>query len=82
MADLRVFQGRLDRKREILTRGRPCRAATWKRPVLVRGEAQAKHGLEGALNKAIEAKTSQGAPRPDKSRLLKELQQEYKRGPR
>lgn len=42
----------------------------------------AKNGLEGALDKAIDARTSQGAPRPDKSKLLKELQREYRRGPR
>lgn len=42
----------------------------------------AKHGLEGALDKAIDARTSQGAPRPDKGQLLTALQREYRRGPR
>lgn len=36
------------------------------------------HGLEGALDKAITARTSGGAPMPDRAALLKLLRREYR----
>ncbi|MBK6616197.1 hypothetical protein [Ottowia sp.] len=39
------------------------------------------HGLEGALDKAIEARTSCGAPMPDKASLMRRLRQTYRTGP-
>ncbi len=37
-----------------------------------------RNGLEGALDKAIKARTSSGAPRPDRDALLKLLRREYR----
>lgn len=39
------------------------------------------NGLEGALDKAIVARTAAGAPQPDKADLLERLRQEYRSGP-
>lgn len=40
-----------------------------------------KNGLEGALDRAIEARTSNGAPSPDKATLLPLLLDHYRAGP-
>jgi hypothetical protein len=37
-----------------------------------------KHGLDGALDMAIAARTSNGAPMPDRAALLKLLRREYR----
>lgn len=37
-----------------------------------------RNGLEGALDKAITARTCCGAPRPDRDALLKRLRREYR----
>ena len=39
------------------------------------------NGLEGALDRAIAARTSNGAPLPDKVKLLKLLRKQYRAGP-
>jgi len=39
------------------------------------------HGLEGALDRAIAARTSAGAPMPDRADLLERLQVEFATGP-
>lgn len=58
--------------------------ATWRgkngRPSSTRYSVQ-RHGLEQALDMAIEARTSCGAPMPDRAALLKALKKIYKAGP-
>jgi hypothetical protein len=39
------------------------------------------NGLEGALDRAIASRTSNGAPLPDKVKLLKLLRKQYRAGP-
>lgn len=59
-------------------------AASWtarSRPKCARYSTE-KHGLEGALDLAIKARTSAGAPMPDRAALLRELRAEKKVGPR
>jgi len=58
--------------------------ATWRgkngRPSSTRYSVQ-RHGLEQALDMAIEKRTSCGAPAPDRAALLKALKKVYKAGP-
>lgn len=40
-----------------------------------------RNGLEGALDKALKARTSAGAPMPDRKALLRRLRSTYRAGP-
>lgn len=40
-----------------------------------------RNGLEGALDKALKARTSAGAPMPDRQALLRRLRRTYRAGP-
>lgn len=40
-----------------------------------------RNGLEGALDKALKARTSCGAPMPDRDALLRRLRKTYRAGP-